>query len=56
VNKAIGKNEAPPGAAKQETSPKDFMSYLKDGTILAKLANVLQPNAISTVHEDTKVR
>jgi hypothetical protein len=53
VKKLTGKTDTPvPGNAnKQETSSKDFMHYLKDGTVLVKLANVLQPNSIETVHE-----
>jgi len=56
VNKLTGKTDAPvPGNAdKQETSSKDFMQYLKDGALLAKLANVLQPNSVKTVHESTE--
>ncbi len=55
VHKLTGKTDTPvPGNAdKKETSPKDFMQCLKDGALLAKLANVLHPNAVETVHEST---
>jgi hypothetical protein len=52
ANKLIGNNNAQiPGAEKQATTPKDFMGYVKDGVMLAKLANVLSPGSVETVHE-----
>lgn len=51
ANKLVGKEEPVPGHQKQETSQKDFMSHLKDGAVLAQLANKLQPGSVETVHE-----
>lgn len=51
VNKASGGQKPPPGAKKQSTAPKDFLSFLKDGVKLGKLANFLQPGAVNNVNE-----
>jgi hypothetical protein len=56
VNKATGGQTPVPGAAKQETSPTDFMSYLKNGVQLCKLANFLQPGAIHDVNEQATTK
>ena len=45
-----------PGAKKESTSPKQFTSFLQDGSVLAKLANKLQPGSIETVHEGDDVK
>uniref|UniRef100_A0A914XL80 Calponin-homology (CH) domain-containing protein n=1 Tax=Plectus sambesii TaxID=2011161 RepID=A0A914XL80_9BILA len=45
------KRQPTPGAKKQSTSPMKFLGFLQDGSVLANLANKLQPGAIETVHE-----
>jgi len=52
VNRATGGQAPPPGSDKQETSPKDFMSYLKNGVQLAKLANFLSPGSARGANEN----
>lgn len=51
VNKASGGGPKPvPGAKKQSTSQKDFLSFMKDGVKLGKLANFLQPGAVEPLN------
>jgi len=52
VNRATGGQAPPPGIDKQETSPKDFMGYLKNGVQLAKLANFLSPGSARNINEN----
>lgn len=40
------KRQPTPGAKKQSTSPMKFLGFLQDGTVLANLANKLQPGKI----------
>uniref|UniRef100_A0A915J8I6 Calponin-homology (CH) domain-containing protein n=1 Tax=Romanomermis culicivorax TaxID=13658 RepID=A0A915J8I6_ROMCU len=54
VNKSTGGQNPPPGANKQETSPNDFVGYLKNGVQLCKLANFLQPGAIGGINEQAQ--
>jgi len=57
VNKATGGQTPVPGdRQKQETSPTDFLGYLKNGVQLCKLANVLQPGAIHDVNEQAHTK
>lgn len=43
-----GKNDA--------VTKNQFLSFLRDGSLLAKLANRLQPGAIETVHEGDEAK
>lgn len=52
VNRATGGQNPPPGTDKQETAPKDFMGYLKNGVQLAKLANFLSPGSARGINEN----
>jgi len=52
VNRATGGQNPPPGSEKQETSPKDFLGYLKNGVQLAKLANFLSPGSTRNINEN----
>jgi len=52
VNRATGGQNPPPGQEKQETGPKDFMGYLKNGVQLAKLANFLSPGSARNINEN----
>jgi len=52
VNRATGGQAPPPGAEKQETAPKDFLGYLKNGVQLARLANFLSPGSARGINEN----
>jgi len=52
VNRATGGQNPPPGQDKQETAPKDFMGYLKNGVQLARLANFLSPGSARGINEN----
>jgi len=52
VNRATGGQAPPPDNGKGETAPKDFMSYLKNGVQLAKLANFLSPGSARNINEN----
>lgn len=49
--KTVGKSDPVPGAKKQETTGKEFLGVIKDGSLLCDLANKLQPGAVQSVHK-----
>lgn len=55
ITKSVGeKQNEVPGQTKNETKPKEFLNFLKDGKLLNQLANFLKPNSIPNSENEPK--